>query len=390
MDAKEFLMIPGPTPVPDDVLAALAKHPLGHRTKEFSKIFMAATASLKKLAAAEDGDCYILTASGTGAMEAGIANTLSPGDEVLCLVCGVFGERWAKICEAFGLKVERMKFEAGQAISLEDVRKRLMDDKGRQIKAVTLTHNETSTGVMNELQQLVLAVREHGALCIVDAVTSFAAVPISFTAWGIDVLVAGSQKALMLPPGLGVIFMSKRAWTAYESSKIPKFYFDMGKCRKSLEQETTPFTPNVSMIVALKVSLDRILQEGLPAIAARHDRMKRALRAGLVGMGLKPLVAEAHASPTITAVLPPAAISVDQIRRLMNERYQIRLADGQEELKNKIFRVGHMGYVFERDILMTLGSLEVCLTTLGHRCPSGIGVGSAITELIVSNSMLSK
>jgi aspartate aminotransferase-like enzyme len=389
MDAKEFLMIPGPTPVPDDVLATLAKHPLGHRTKEFSKIFMNVTNSLKKLAEAEDADAYVLTSSGTGALEAAISNTLSPGDEVLCLICGVFGERWAKICEAFGMKVERVKFEAGQPIALEEVRRRLLNDKGRQIKAVTLTHNETSTGVLNELQQLVLAVREHGALCIVDAVTSFGAVPISFSAWGIDVLVSGSQKALMLPPGLGVIFMGPRAWTAYESSKLPKFYFDLGKCRKSLESETTPFTPNVSMIAALKTSLDTIHQEGLASIANRHERMKRALRAGVVGMGLKPLVAESHASPTITAILPPPSISVDQIRRLMNERYQVRLADGQEELKNKIFRVGHMGYVFERDILMTLATLEVCLTTLGHRCPAGIGVGSAITEL-VSAGMLSK
>ncbi len=390
MEAKEFLMIPGPTPVPDSVLARLSEHPLGHRSKEFSKILGAATQSLKKLAQAEEEDAFILTSSGTGAMEAAIANTLSPGDLVLCVVCGVFGERWAKICEAFGLKVERMKIEAGKGISLEDLRKRLMDDKGRQIKAVTLTHNETSTGVINDLQQLVLAVREHGALSIVDAVTSFAAVPIAFSAWGIDVLVAGSQKALMLPPGLAVIFVSKRAWHAYESSKISKFYFDLGKCRKSLEAETTPFTPNVSLISALKASLDMINEEGIQSIFARHERMKRALRAGLVGMGLKPFVNDPHASPTITACNPPSSISVDQIRRLMNERYQIRLADGQEELKNKIFRIGHMGYVFERDILMTLATLEVCLSTLGHRCPAGIGVGSAITELQSTSSLLSK
>ena len=390
MDAKEFLMIPGPTPVPDSVLASLAAHPLGHRTKEFSKIFMGVTNSLKKLAQAEEEDCFVLTSSGTGAMEAAISNTLSSGDQVLSLICGVFGERWAKISEAFGMKVERMKVEAGQPVQLEDLRKRLMDDKAKQIKAVTITHNETSTGVINDLQQLVLAVREHGALCIVDAVTSFGAVPIAFSAWGIDVLVSGSQKALMLPPGLGVIFFSKRAWEAYEKSTIPKFYFDLGKARKSLDQETTPFTPNVSLIASLKTSLDMIQAEGMTSIAARHERMKRALRAGLIGMGLKPLVAELHASPTITACNPPAAISVDQIRRLMNERYQIRLADGQEELKSKIFRIGHMGYVFERDILMTLATLEVCLTTLGHRCPSGIGVGSAITELTSTSSMLSK
>lgn len=389
MDAKEFLMIPGPTPVPDEVLEALARHPLGHRSKEFSKILTQVTTSLKKLGQAEDDDLFILTSSGTGAMEAAIVNTLSPGDQVLSLVCGVFGERWAKISQAYGLNVEKLKVDAGQANSLEQLRTRLQEDKNREIKAVTITHNETSTGVLNDLQQLVLAVREHGALCIVDAVTSFGAVQIDFNAWGVDVLVAGSQKALMLPPGLAVIFFSERAWQAYEKSKLPKFYFDLGKCKKSLEAETTPFTPNVSLIVALKASLDLIQQEGIASVAARHERMKRALRAGLIGMGLKPLVHEQFASPTITAVLPPASISVDQIRRLMKERYQIRIADGQEELKNKIFRIGHMGYVFEREILMTLATLEACLTTLGHRCPSGIGVGSAITELS-SAGMLKK
>jgi aspartate aminotransferase-like enzyme len=390
MEAKEFLMIPGPTPVPDEILAAMARHPLAHRSKEFSKILTSVTASLKKLAMAEDDDAFILTSSGTGAMEAAIANTLSPGDQVICLVCGMFGERWAKICEAFGLKVERLKSEAGQPLSLEKLGERLLEDKGRQIKAVTLTHNETSTGVLNDLQQLVLAVREHGAISIVDAVTSFGAVPISFSDWGIDVLVTGSQKALMLPPGLSCIFLSERAWKAYEKSTMPKFYFDLGRFRTALSSETTPFTPNVSMVVALKASLEMIHQEGLKSIYARHEKIKKALRAGLVGMGLKPLVAEPYASPTITSVLPPVSISVDQIRRLMNERYQMKLADGQEELKNKIFRVGHMGYVFERDILMCLAALEVCLTTLGHRCPSGIGVGSAITELTSLNGLISK
>lgn len=389
MDPKEFLMIPGPTPVPDEILQALAKHPLGHRTKEFSKIFMQVTSSIKQLAECDD-EAFILTSSGTGAMEAAIANTLSPGDQVLSLVCGVFGERWAKICEAYGMKVERHKVEAGQAINLESLRKVLLEDKGRQIKAVTLTHNETSTGVINGLQELVLAVREHGALCIVDAITSFGAVPISFSNWGIDVLVAGSQKALMLPPGLAVIFMSQRAMNAMESSKAPKFYFNLAKYRKSLDAESTPFTPNVSMIAALKTALDLINQEGIAAIGARHERMRKALRAGIVGMGLKPFVLEAHASPTITAILPPSSISVDQIRRQMKERYQIRLADGQDELKNKIFRIGHMGYVFDRDILTTLATLEASLTVLGHRCPSGIGVGSAITELAAAGGVVTK
>jgi aspartate aminotransferase-like enzyme len=257
-----------------------------------------------------------------------------------------------------------------------------MADKGREIKAVTITHNETSTGVINDLQKIALAVREHGALCIVDAVTSFGAAPIEFTSWGIDVMVAGSQKALMLPPGLAVIFMSDRAWEAAANCKSPRFYFDLAKAKNSLEQETTPFTPNVSFVVALKCSLDLMKGEGHRAIYSRHERMKKALRAGVTGMGLKLFVAkDLHASPTITSIVPPSAVSVDAIRRTMKERYNIRIADGQDALKSKIFRIGHMGYVFERDILMTLAALEASLTELGHRCPSGIGVGSALAAL---------
>lgn len=373
-------MIPGPTPVPDAVLEALSRDPLGHRSKEFSKLFMEVTQQLAKLADCQ-GDTFILTSSGTGAMEAAIANTLSAGDKVLSLVSGNFGERWAKIAEAYGCQVERMKVEPGEVISVDKVRARLQEDREKSIKAVTLTHNETSTGITNDLQNLALAIREHGALCVVDAVTSFGAMPISFTGWGIDVMVSGSQKALMLPPGLAFIFLSERAWEAYNTSKSPRFYFDLGKCKSSLEQETTPFTPNVSFIAALKVSLDLIKTEGPSAVYARHERLKKALRAGVLGMGLKLYVPDANASCTITSIVPPSSISVDAIRRTLKERYQIRVADGQDALKSKIFRIGHMGYVFERDILMTLAALEAALMELGYRCPAGIGVGSALAVL---------
>jgi aspartate aminotransferase-like enzyme len=381
MQAKEFLMIPGPTPVPDEVLEAIARDPLGHRTKEFSKVLTEVGGALKKLAGCE-GEVLTLTASGTGAMEAAISNMISPGEKVLSCICGVFGERWAKIAQAFGASVEKLNAEPGEAVSVDALRERLQQDKDKTIKVVTITHNETSTGVVNDLQQLALAVREHGALCIVDAVTSFGAVPISFSEWGIDVMVAGSQKALMLPPGLAVVFMSERAWEAQARSSTPKFYFDLAKYRNSLEQETTPFTPNVSFVVALKTSLDMMKQEGYKGVYDRHGRMKRALRAGVTGMGLKLFVKDENAaSSTITAIVPPSTISVDAIRRSMKERFNIRIADGQDALKGKIFRIGHMGYVFERDILMTLAALEGALTELGYKCPAGIGVGSALAVI---------
>lgn len=375
-------MIPGPTPVPDAVLRALSEDPMGHRTKEFSKLLTETSSSLKKLAECQ-GDVFTLTSSGTGAMEAAICNTISPGEKVLSVVCGNFGERWAKIAEAFGATVDRLKVENGEAASVDALRERLLADKDRAIKAVTITHNETATGVINDLQQLALAVREHGALCIVDAVTSFGATPIAFTEWGIDIMVCGSQKALMLPPGLAFIFVGERFWEANAKCKSPRFYYDLAKYRDSMEQDTTPFTPNVSFVAALKVSMEMMKQEGYPAVFARHERLKKAVRVGVTGMGLKLFVTkETAASPTITAIYPPATISVDSIRRGLKERFEIRVADGQNELKSKIFRIGHMGYVFERDILMTLAALEAVLRDLGHRCPSGIGVGSAFPELI--------
>lgn len=380
MQPREFLMIPGPTPVPDAVLEALRRDPLGHRTKDFSKVLDEVAQGLKKLAEC-DGDVFIITGSGTAAMEMAIANAISPGDKVLALVCGVFGERWVKLAEAYGAQVEKMKVDSGEAISVDNLRQRLLEDKDRTIKAVTITHNETSTGVMQDLEHLALAVREHGALCIVDAVSSFAATPINFSSWGIDYLVAGCQKALMLPPGLAYLFVGERAWDAYAQSKTSKFYFDMGKYRDSMKSDTTPFTPNVSLVCAQKVALDMIAKEGTESVFLRHERMRAAVRAGVLGMGLKLFVHDSIASPTITSIVPPAAVSVDNLRRTLFERFQIRIADGQDTLKSKIFRIGHMGYVFDRDILMTLAALEACLTELGVRCPSGIAVGSALAVI---------
>jgi len=358
MPVKEFLMIPGPTPVPDAVLEAIARHPIGHRTADFSKLLREVVTELKWLGQSNH-DVFVLTSSGTGAMESAIANTVNAGDKVLSLVCGVFGERWAKIAEAYGAQVERLTVAPGQPISVAAVKAKLDADKS--IKAVTITHNETSTGVINDLQGIADAVRKHGAISIVDAVTSFGACDLPIDKWGVDVLVTGSQKALMLPPGLGFVFVSPRAWEAHTRCKTPRYYFDFAKYRKSLEQDTTPFTPNVSFIVGMQAALKLMKEEGLENIYKRHLHLKKVLRDGLSQLGLKPFVSDEHASPTITAILPPEGKTVDSIRKALKERYRILVADGQEELKGKIFRIGHMGYVFERDIIMTLAALESVL-----------------------------
>ena len=377
LEAREFLMIPGPTPVPDVVLEAIGRHPIGHRTPEFSKILTSVTERLKWLGETKE-DVFVLTGSGTAGMEAAISNTVNPGDGVLSLICGVFGERWAKIAEAFGADVHRLSVEPGQAIDLQALEKTLKQDTGKKIKAVTITHNETSTGVINDLQRITGLVRDHGALSIVDAVTSFAAVRVPIDEWQIDILVTGSQKALMLPPGLGVVFFGKRAWEAQSRCKTPRFYLDLAKAKRSLAENTTPFTPNVSLVYGLSVSLDLIEQTGVNQIYERHQKLKNALRAGLKAMGLELLVADKDASPTITSILPPGGLAVADIRKGLKQDFRILVADGQEALKGKIFRIGHMGYVFERDILMTLASLESVLKSLGHECTSGRAVKSAI------------
>lgn len=382
MQPREFLMIPGPTPVPDRVLEAVARHPIGHRTPEFSKLLRGAVDDLKWLGQTAR-DPYVITSSGTGAMEAAIVNTVNSGDGVLSLIVGVFGERWAKICEAYGAKVERVISEPGQPVDLVLLAEKLKKDKEQKIKVVTVTHNETSTGVINDLQAIAKLVRSHGALLIVDAVTSFGAVNLPIDEWQVDVLVTGSQKALMLPPGLGVIFFSERAWRVSENCKTPRFYLDLRKYKKSLEQDTTPATPNVSLVAGLRESLLMMREDGTEKIFARHLRLKEALRSGIKALGLKLFVADEHASPTITAILPPNGISVADIRKGLKEDFRILVADGQEELKGKIFRIGHMGYVFERDILMTLAALESVLRKLGHEVTPGKAVEAASSAFAV-------
>lgn len=354
---REFLMIPGPTPVPDRVLAAIAKHPLGHRSAEFSDILMEAIDGLKWFGDTQN-EPLILTSSGTGGMDGAIANTVNRGDKVLSLVCGVFGERFAKIAEAYGADVTRLKAEYGSPIDPQLVREALAKDTKKEIKAVTVTHNETSTGVINDLKTIAKIVKEHGALILVDAVTSFGATPVPIDEWRLDIVVTGSQKALMLPPGLGFAFVSDDAWKAVEKSTQPRFYLDFKKYLKSQKERTTPFTPNVSFIAGLNESIKMMREEGKENIFKRHLHLRDTLRQGVRELGLKTVVDDAYASPTITSIWPTETVDVPTIRKQLKERFRITVADGQEELKGKIFRMGHMGYVFERDLGMALYALK--------------------------------
>jgi len=377
MKDKLMLMIPGPTPVPETALLALAKHPIGHRTSEFNNIMAEVTENLKWLHQTQN-DVLMLNVTGTGAMEAGLINFLSPGDRILVGSNGKFGERWVEVGQVFGLNVEAITAEWGKPLDPELFAAQLQADTDKQIKAVVITHSETSTGVLNDLVTINRHVKEHGeALIIVDAVTSLGALNLPVDDWGLDVVASGSQKGYMIPPGLGFVSVSPKAWEAYKTAKIPKYYLDLKQYSKTAAKNTTPFTPPVNLIVALHTTLRMMKEEGLDAIFARHARHKNATRAAIKGLNLPLFAADDYASPAITAVAPEG-IPVDKIRSLMRKHFDIDLAGGQDHLKDSVFRIGHLGFVSDRDILSCIASLEVVLLELGYEgFIPGSGVAAA-------------
>jgi aspartate aminotransferase-like enzyme len=383
MQDKLTLMIPGPTPVPETVLLAMSRHPIGHRSADFQKIVKRTTEQLKWLHQTS-GDVLVLAGSGTAAMEAGIINVLSKGDLVLCGDNGKFGERWVKLAKAYGLEVQVIKAEWGQPLDPEAFRVALEADTAKAIKAVILTHSETSTGVINDLQAIAGHVKDHGtALTIADCVTSLGACNVPMEAWGLDVVGSGSQKGYMMPPGLGFVAMSDRAWKAHERSDLPKFYFDLGKYRKSAKADSNPFTPAVNLYYALEAALEMMQKEGLEAIFARHARHRDAAQAGMVAMGLPLYAAEGHGSPAITAVAPEG-IDAEELRKAVKQRFDILLAGGQDHLKGKVFRIGHLGFVCDRDVLTAVAAIEATLQGLGlHRGTPGAGVTACAAALAV-------
>jgi len=378
---KLTLMIPGPTPVPETVLKAMGRHPIGHRSGEFQDVVKRTTEQLRWLHQTS-GDVLVITGSGTAAMEAGIINTLSRGDKVLCGDNGKFGERWVKVARAYGLDVEVIKAEWGQPLDPEAFRAALEADSAKAIRAVILTHSETSTGVINDLETISGHVRAHGsALTIADCVTSLGASNVPMDAWGLDVVASGSQKGYMMPPGLSFVAMSERAWQAYDRSDLPKFYLDLGPYRKTAAKNSNPFTPAVNLYFALEAALEMMQAEGLEAIFTRHARHRAAAQAGMKAMGLPLYAAEGYGSPAITAVAPDG-IDAEHLRKAVKERFDILLAGGQDHLKGKVFRIGHLGFVCDRDVLTAVAAIESTLDALGlHKTSMGSGVAATAAAL---------
>lgn len=381
MQDKTFLMIPGPTPVPESVLLAMAKHPIGHRSSEFSEILKDVYADLKWLFQTKN-EVFVYASSGTGAMEAALSNLINPGDKILSLIIGNFGARWAKIAQSRGAIVEKLDAELGQIINPRDLRAELAKDKNKEIKIVTLTHSETSTGAKNDIQSLCKIIKDHGAISVVDGVTSVGCMDVKMDEWGIDVLVSGSQKGFMIPPGLAFLAASPRAWEVYEKCKYPSFYFDWAAHKKAVLENTTPWTPAVNLIFALSEALKIMKREGLENIYARHKKLALGLRKAVKALGLELFVKEdENASFAITSIYPPEGVSVPDIRNGFKKDFDIVVANGQNTLKDKIFRMGTLGFVSERDLITAVGSLEGVLGNLGYQYEKGSGVKSVLESL---------
>lgn len=358
------LRVPGPTPCPEHVLEAMSRDMINHRGPEFADMINRSTHRLKQIFQT-DNDVLILTASGTGAMEAAIVNVLSPGDMVLSVSIGVFGDRLAQIAEAFGACVVRISTEWGTAADPGAIRDALKENSN--IKAVLVTHNETSTGVTNNMAEISQVVKEYDKLLIVDAISSLSSLPFYTDEWQCDVVMSGSQKGYMVPPGLAFVSMSAKAWDAYKEAKMPRFYWDLGKAKTYLEQGQTPWTPAVSVMYGLDVSLEKMMEEGLEGIFNRHARLAQKARDGAKGLGLSLFANEEVASNTVTAINVPESIDAKNLLKTVQEDCDVVLAGGQGSLSGKIFRIGHLGYVSDDDITIVIDALSATLPKIGFK-----------------------
>ena len=370
---KNYLLTPGPTPLPPEVCSAQARPIIHHRTPQFQAELKEAFAGLKYIFQTER-DVFILSSSGTGAMETAVVNLLSPGETAFVIEGGKFGQRWSEVCRAHGISVKILEVEWGKAVDPKAVAAALKADPS--IKAVFATLCETSTGVTFDIRGLGEAVSASPAVLAVDAVSGLGAIELKTDEWGVDVCVSGSQKGLMLPPGLGFISVSAKAWKMVEASKSPRYYWDLRRAKKAIDKTDTAFTPAISLVIALNESLRMMKEDGLEKIFARHHRMAEAVRAAVKALGLS-LFAPSAASDVVTSIYVPSGIDGEKLVKTMRDTYGVTIAGGQDEMKGKLIRIAHMGYIEEFDIIVGISCLEKVLNKMGYKFILGSGVKAA-------------
>ncbi len=375
---KRRILIPGPVELSNEVRLELSRPMMGHRTPDFSSILESCFSSLRSIYDTSN-DVLIITGSGTSAMDASISSTISEGDEVVCIGGGKFGERFPKIVRAYGGTPVEVGVEWGSAVIAEDVEDAVSNSDA---VAITLTHNETSTGVLHDAEKIGKIARENNLLFIMDAITSIGGDYVKTDKWGVDLCIAGSQKCLGAPPGLGFVAVGDRAWKIIEKKeKRGSFYLDLLSYRKSLKKSTTPFTPAVSLIYALKKALDEIEDEGIDKRIKRHRSLAKATREAAKALDLELFADEDNASNTVTAIKIPSGMSDDDIRGSLKREFGLLLAGGQEDVKGKIFRIGHMGNVDSVELMGVLSALELVLYRGGHKFNLGDGLRAALESL---------
>jgi aspartate aminotransferase-like enzyme len=376
MDRPEIILAPGPTPIPPEVLLAQGSPLVYHRGPGFGQLMRDVTARLKELYRTDAADVLLMTSSGTGGLESAVQNVCSPGDEVLIPLAGFFSERWQALATAMGLTVRTVDHEWGSRVAPARVADAIAE---HPVKAVLLTQSETSTGVIQPVEELARVARDAGALVVVDVVSSLGAVPFDFDGWGIDVALGGSQKALSASPGIAFAAISGRAWEAHEAATLPRYYFDWSIYKRfaELPHPENPWTPAISVMQGLHAALELYFQDGVEAAYRRHRLLSRAVKEGVKALGLDLFGEGLDDNWTVTAIRAPEGIDADTISDRIRADFSCVIAPGQGPLKGKVFRIGHFGYFSELDIIRGLAALEMTLERLGHPVKRGAAVASA-------------
>lgn len=386
MERRTYLQIPGPTNIPDRILRSLSKPLINHRGPEFEKLVTKCVDGLKKVFKTEN-DILIFPSSGSGALESAIVNLFSPGDTIVACCMGVFSERVATIAEKHQLNVIRISKEWGESVKPEDIKKVLEEDVDKKIKGVCLPQNETATCVVNDIEKISKVIKEikHPAVLIVDAISSLACMPFETDAWGVDVVVTGSQKGLMLPPGMGIVSVSPKAWELVEKSTMPKWYWSYKSVKERMEIKQFPYTPATTLLFGLSEALDILEEEGMENVYRRHEILATAVREAAKAMGLSLFAEEGYQSNSVTAIKVPEGIRYKDLADILNTQYGVVIGGGLQKLKGQIFRIGHMGSIHMTDIYAIMSAVEITLFELGYKVELGTAA-RAVSEVFLNET----